>query len=49
MSQIKSKNDVCSQEMYGYASRLVLITPFIEYILKVTNYFSSFKNCQQNL
>ncbi len=36
ISQIKSKNDVCSQEMYGYGSRLVLITPFIEYVLKVT-------------
>ncbi len=36
MSQVKSKNDVCSQEMYGYGSLLVLITLFIEYILKVT-------------
>ncbi len=36
MSQVKSKNDVCSQEMYGYGSLLVFITPFIEYFLKVT-------------
>ncbi len=36
ISQVKSKNDVCSQEMYGYGSILVLITPFIEYVLKVT-------------
>ncbi len=36
LSQVKSKNDVCSQEMYGYGSLLVLITPFIEYVLKVT-------------
>ncbi len=35
MSQVKSKN-VYSQEMYGYGSLLVLITPFIEYVLKVT-------------
>ncbi len=35
-SQLKSKNDVCSQEMYSYGSLLVLITPFIEYVLKVT-------------
>ncbi len=34
--QVKSKNDVCSQVMYGYSSLLVLITPFIEYVLKVT-------------
>ncbi len=33
MSQVKSKIDVCSQEMYGYGS---LIIPFIEYVLKVT-------------
>ncbi len=46
----KSKNDVCSQEMYGYGSLLVFITPFIEYVLKVTNnfFFSLFKNCLQN-
>ncbi len=36
ISQVKSKNDVCSQEMYGYDSLLVLITPFIEYALKIT-------------
>ncbi len=36
MSQVKSESDVCSQEMYGYGSLLVLITPFIEYVLKVT-------------
>ncbi len=35
ISQVNSKNDVCSQEMYGYGSLLVLITPFIEDILKV--------------
>ncbi len=35
ISQVKSNNDVCSQEMYGYGSLLVLITPFIEYVLKV--------------
>ncbi len=34
ISQIKSKNDVCSQKVYG--SLLILITPFIEYVLKVT-------------
>ncbi len=28
ISQVKSKNDVCSQEMYGYGNFLVLITPF---------------------
>ncbi len=39
MSQVKSKNDVCSQDMYGYGSLLVLITPFIEYVLKVTKPF----------
>ncbi len=27
ISQVKCKNDVCSQEMYGYGSLLVLITP----------------------
>ncbi len=36
MSQVKSKHDVCSKEMYGYGSLLVLITPFIEYVHKVT-------------
>ncbi len=36
ISQVKSKNDVFSKTMYGYGSLLVLITPFIEYILKVT-------------
>ncbi len=36
ISQVKSKSDVCSQQMYGYGSLLVLITPFIEYVLKVT-------------
>ncbi len=36
ISKVKYKNDVCSQEMYGYGSLLVLITPFIEYVLKVT-------------
>ncbi len=36
ISQVKSKNDVCNQEMYGYGSLLVLITPFIEYVLNVT-------------
>ncbi len=36
LSQVKSKIDVCSQAMYGYDSLLVLITPFIEYVLKVT-------------
>ncbi len=36
ISEVKSKNDVCSQEMYGYGSRLVLITPFIEDVLKLT-------------
>ncbi len=35
MSQVKSKNYVCSQEMYGYGS-LAFITPFIEYVLKLT-------------
>ncbi len=39
ISQVKSKNDVCSQEMYGYGSILVLITTFIEYVLKVTELF----------
>ncbi len=33
--QVKLQNDVCSQEMYGYGSLLILITPFIEYVLKV--------------
>ncbi len=36
ISQAKSKNDVCNQEMYGYDSLLVLIASFIEYLLKVT-------------
>ncbi len=36
MSQVKSKINVCSQELYGYGSLLVLIIPFIEYVLKVT-------------
>ncbi len=36
ISQVKSKNDICNQEMYGYGSFLVLITRFIEYVLKVT-------------
>ncbi len=36
MSQVKSKNNVCSQEIYGYGRLLVLITPFIEYMIKVT-------------
>ncbi len=36
ISKVKFKNAVCSQEMYGNGSLLVLITPFIEYILKVT-------------
>ncbi len=36
MSSIKSKNDICSQEMYGYGSFLILITHFIEFVLKVT-------------
>ncbi len=36
ISKVKSKNDVCSQEMYGYGNLLVLITLFIEYVLKVT-------------
>ncbi len=36
ISQVKSKNDVCSQEMYGYGSLLVLIRLFIEYVLKVS-------------
>ncbi len=36
ISQVKSKSDACSQEMYGFSSLLVLITPFIEYVLKVT-------------
>ncbi len=36
ISQIKYKNDVCSQEVYGYGSILVLITPFIEHVHKVT-------------
>ncbi len=36
MSQVKPKNDVCRQNMYGYGSLLVLIKPFIEYVLKVT-------------
>ncbi len=36
ISQVKSKNFVCSHEMYGYGSCLVLITPFIEYVLKLT-------------
>ncbi len=35
LSKVKSKN-VFTQEMYGYGSLLVLITPFIEYVLKVT-------------
>ncbi len=35
ISQVKSKNDVCNQEMYGYGSLLVLITPVIEYVRKV--------------
>ncbi len=35
ISQVKCKNDVCSQEMYDYGSLLVLI-PFIEYFFKVT-------------
>ncbi len=36
MSQVKSKNDVYSQEMYGYGSLLVFITAFIECFLKET-------------
>ncbi len=36
ISQVKSNNDVCSQEMYGYSSLLVLVTSFIEYVFKVT-------------
>ncbi len=36
ISRVKSKIDVCSQEMYGYGSLLVLITAFIEYVVKVT-------------
>ncbi len=38
ISQVKSKkkNDVCNKGMYGYGSLLVLITPLIEYVLKVT-------------
>ncbi len=36
MSQVKSKNDVCSQEMYGYGSLLGHIRPFTEYVHKVT-------------
>ncbi len=36
MYQVKSKNDVCNQEMHGYGSLLVLITPFIKHVLKVT-------------
>ncbi len=35
ISQVNSKNDVCSQEMYVYGSLLVLNTPFIEYVLKL--------------
>ncbi len=35
ISQVKSKHDVCSQEMNGYDSLLVIISPFIEYFLKV--------------
>ncbi len=35
ISQVKSKTDICSQEIYVYDSLLVLITPFIEYVLKV--------------
>ncbi len=36
MPQVKSKNDICSQEMYGYGSLLVRVSLFIEYVLKVT-------------
>ncbi len=36
ISQVKPKRDVCSQEMYCYGCLLVLITHFIEYVLKVT-------------
>ncbi len=36
ISKVKSKNDVYSQEMYGYGNLLVLITLFIKYVLKVT-------------
>ncbi len=35
ISQVKSKNDLCSQEIYGYGSLLIFITPFIEYVHKV--------------
>ncbi len=43
ISQVKSKNDVYSQEIYAYGSPLVLIAPFIEYVLKITIIFHHLK------
>ncbi len=51
ISQVKSKNDVCSQEMYGYRQSSGTYYTFIEYALKVTIkiIFHYSKNCLQHL